>query len=98
MTTIEQGTTPQERGPNIVQYVRADQIKPGDKLLVLTTIWTVVTVQEYILAGRPNDQVVYTSNTEYGNRWPVLHFLTNYGGLVRFPHEDIARLARIDDA
>lgn len=86
-------------GPNVVEFVKASEVRQGDRLLVLTTIFEVVSVTPYNLAysnlyeGAAGDQVVRTSTAT--GRWSVLHIMTNHGGLVRFPHEDIARLAHV---
>lgn len=78
--------------PNIVEYVKASAIERGDQIIVNTTIFTVTVVTPYVLAY-DNGGAVRTSGPD--GHWPALHILTNYGGLVRFPHEDMARLGRI---
>lgn len=71
--------------------VRVDQLQVGDVLSFDGDHAEIVSIHHYNLAQ--GDNVIGTSNTESGNRWPVIHILaTGQSGIVRFPHETLHRV------
>lgn len=80
-----------ETNPNVIEFVRADKLERGDTIVVNTTVYLITAITLYALAYANDGRVVRAS----GGFWNCLHILTNYGGLIRFSHEDVARLVRV---